>query len=611
MIRKRVKPKQKGYVSIFTKSVFAFLVIGILPMLIMGFSIYNKYSVKITESILLSSAQMASYMERNISDFVAGMDENTKYLYHYNISDYDYFYKMMLNSDISETKREALVNRVLRDILYRNEYIDHVFFVEAGGKVYTEMRIPKKKLNAEELKKYYGIYLNKSSKNYQLIPTHMAYYYNENENIDFTIARNIYNTQTVETAAGEVLGTIYIDINIRYLEELLQSIEEQTGQRIAIIHQTDGKFIFCKDREQIGKTKEEYSAYMDRLSGDSGCLEASGKYIIYNKINGTDWILLNDMSYTEIEKPYLEIRRNTILFIFVGGILLGIIYLFYATKTNKPMKGLMNAMEEIQRGNLSARAEITTNDEIAVIAAGLNNMTEKLEGHINQVYIAGIKQRDAQLEALKTQIQPHYLYNTLDVIRMSAITNHDTVTADMLDSLTGQLKYTIGTTRDMVTVQSELNSIKNYFKLIEIRFNNKYQLEIEVREEVLEYQVPKLILQPIVENALNHGLKPKQEGKIEIVVNSAGDYLEITIMDNGVGMSEAKVEEINQFINSDEPGVRNKENWESIGIKNVRDRIRLMFGQEYGLAIDSYKGIGTIVKYKLPLLMEPNHTFRE
>lgn len=604
MVKRNFTLKPKKYVSMFTKSVFAFLLIGIFPMLIMGFSIYNRYSEKITESILLSSAQMASYVEKNVSDFVVEMDENTKYLYNYNISDYDYFYKLILDNDISETKREALVGRVLRDILYRNEYIDHVFFVEAGGKTYSEMRIPKKKLDTEAMKSFYNTYLEKNSKSYQLIPSHKAYYYHDSENIDFTIARNIYNTQTIEAAAGEVLGTIYIDINIRYLDEILQSIEEQTSQKITIIHQTDGSFIFHKDKEQIGKTKEGYRAYIDRLTGESGCLEDAGNYTIYNKISGTDWILLNDMSHTEIEEPYLEIRRSTMMLIFVGGILLGIIYLFYATKTNKPMKELMVAMEEIEKGNLTARAEITTNDEIAVIADGLNNMSEKLEEHINQVYIAQIKQRDAQLEALKTQIQPHYLYNTLDVIRMSAITNSDMVTADMLDSLTSQLKYTIGTTRDMVSLKSELNSIQNYFKLIEIRFNNKYQLEIEAEEEALKYQVPKLIIQPIVENSLHHGLRPKEEGKIEIVVGKGRDYLEITIMDNGVGMSEEKVEKFNLVMISDQPGIRNKENWESIGIKNVSDRIRLMFGLEYGLTIDSCEGIGTIVKYKLPLIME-------
>lgn len=604
MVKRNFTLKPKKYVSMFTKSVFAFLLIGIFPMLIMGFSIYNRYSEKITESILLSSAQMASYVEKNVSDFVVEMDENTKYLYNYNISDYDYFYKLILDNDISETKREALVGRVLRDILYRNEYIDHVFFVETGGKTYSEMRIPKKKLDTQAMKNFYNTYLEKNSKSYQLIPSHKAYYYHDSENIDFTIARNIYNTQTIEAAAGEVLGTIYIDINIRYLDEILQSIEEQTSQKITIIHQTDGSFIFHKDKEQIGKTKEGYRAYIDRLTGESGCLEDAGNYTIYNKISGTDWILLNDMSHTEIEEPYLEIRRSTMMLIFVGGILLGIIYLFYATKTNKPMKELMVAMEEIEKGNLTARAEITTNDEIAVIAEGLNNMSEKLEGHINQVYIAQIKQRDAQLEALKTQIQPHYLYNTLDVIRMSAITNADMVTADMLDSLTSQLKYTIGTTRDMVSLKSELDSIQNYFKLIEIRFNNKYQLEIEAEEEALKYQVPKLIIQPIVENSLNHGLRPKEEGKIEIVAGKGKDYLEITIMDNGVGMSEEKVEKFSLVMISDQPGIRNKENWESIGIKNVSDRIRLMFGLEYGLTIDSCEGIGTIVKYKLPLIME-------
>ena len=230
----------------------------------------------------------------------------------------------------------------------------------------------------------------------------------------------------------------------------------------------------------------------------------------------------------------------------------------------------------------------------------------ELQNHIQKVYIAEIRQREAEIEALKTQIEPHYLYNTLDVIRMTAITKDDKETAEMIDGLSGQLKYLIGGARDMVTLQAELDSVRNYFKIIKIRYENRFSLEVDVPEELLELKVPQLILQPVVENAVKHGLKPKEEGEGVVAIQGmkSEDRLEITVMDNGIGMTEEKMAYVQKLLDSQDTVKHAKSKSASIGLKNVYDRIKLIFGDTYSMEISSFEGIGTIVKYKLPVIEE-------
>lgn len=331
-------------------------------------------------------------------------------------------------------------------------------------------------------------------------------------------------------------------------------------------------------------------------------IRTEGDYYIYSQIPGSSWMVLEKIPSFYLENSYRSIRNITLAVIGVGIVLLGILYYLYSKKMNRPIRTLKEAMEQIQKGKLDTRVQINSNDEIGFLSRGLNSMTEKLQMHIRKVYVAEIKQREAEIEALKTQIRPHYLYNTLDVIRMTAITNDDDQTAEMLDGLSGQLKYLIGNARDRVTLQAELDSVRNYFKIIRVRYENKMTLEIDVPENLLDLEVPQLVLQPIVENSVKYGLRPKEGGNGVVAIQGEIQeaFLELTIMDNGVGMSEERLRYIQKLL-EDETEKCQEEESSGIGIKNVYERIKLIFGEEYRIEISSFENIGTIVKYRLPV----------
>jgi len=258
-------------------------------------------------------------------------------------------------------------------------------------------------------------------------------------------------------------------------------------------------------------------------------------------------------------------------------------------------------MDKIKAGKLETRVDIRSNDELGVLAEGLNNMTEQLQKHIEKVYISEIRQKEAQIKALTAQIQPHYLYNTLDAIRMSAITNDDHDTALMLESLSAQMRYLIGDARSLVTLKEELDSIRNYFIIIQIRYENAVQLEINGKNETLKCRIPRLTLQPIIENSVKYGISPRGEGSIAVYTEKKQEYLEITVLDDGVGMDGETLAYVNGVLKGTVIQERTEERRFSIGLKNIEDRIKLQFGDCYGIRLDSTPGLGTLVHVKLPV----------
>ncbi len=188
---------------------------------------------------------------------------------------------------------------------------------------------------------------------------------------------------------------------------------------------------------------------------------------------------------------------------------------------------------------------------------------------------------------------------------MTAISNDDEKTASMLDSLSSQLQYVIGQSNDTVKLRRELENIREYFVIVRIRYENNLELDIDVSKDDLELYVMKLLLQPVVENAVKHGFKNKREkGRISIRVSKKEDYLEITVMDNGAGMSEEKLTQLNELLAGEEIGLKTEDGWLSVGVKNVYDRIKKNYGEKYGFEITSCENLGTIVKFRLPVLKQ-------
>ncbi|MGL4451247.1 MAG: sensor histidine kinase [Sarcina sp.] len=280
--------------------------------------------------------------------------------------------------------------------------------------------------------------------------------------------------------------------------------------------------------------------------------------------------------------------------IFVFAIAEGIIY-GKIKKLNNRLESTVGAMEKVQSGDLTAR--ITTNnenDELSYIGDSFNEMCEVLDKYIKKSYLAEINQKNAEMKHLQSQINPHFLYNTLEVIRMKAICNGDKEVGKMLYNLAvlfrSQLKE-----KDIITIKTELDYCKKYLELFKFRYQEKFDYEINCDENLLGNNIIKFVLQPIIENYVVHGVRlSDSDNKLEIKIESQGDDIDIYIIDNGIGISVDQLEKIKARLVDD-----SLEN-DSIGIVNVNQRIKNTYGEKYGVTyIEGVKN-GTRVLVKIP-----------
>lgn len=299
----------------------------------------------------------------------------------------------------------------------------------------------------------------------------------------------------------------------------------------------------------------------------------------------------------------LNVRVHT--FTVFCGILLAVLLALMVTlivmavsDIIRPIKNLSGVTEKVAEGDFTVRAQVETNDEIAVLADSVNSMTESLEELVSKIKEEQRKMRKADLRLLQEQINPHFLYNTLDTIVWLIEGNDSDKAVNMVMSLSEFFRLVLSKGKEYITIQEEELHIKSYLEIQQVRYRDILEYEIDIDPELYRYRVLKLTLQPLVENSLYHGIKYKRaKGNILVTGRLCGDEVHFTVEDNGVGMEEEELHKLQEEIKKP-----CKDTEKGFGLANVNERIRMNFGTEYGMRIDSVKGEGTRVEIVIPAI---------
>lgn len=262
----------------------------------------------------------------------------------------------------------------------------------------------------------------------------------------------------------------------------------------------------------------------------------------------------------------------------------------------KPIDELAEVTEEIAEGNFSVRANINTDDEIAVLADSVNDMSRSLEEMVEKIKADERKMRRADLRLLQEQINPHFLYNTLDTIVWLIEGNSSDKAVNMVMSLSEFFRLVLSKGKEYITIQEEEFHIRSYLEIQQVRYHDILDYEIRIPEELYPYKIIKLTLQPLIENSLYHGIKYKRaKGKITISGNLENGLIHFRVEDNGVGMKPEELEKLQREIQKP-----CKETEKGFGLANVNERIRMNYGSRFGMTIDSVEGKGTCVEIVIP-----------
>lgn len=270
---------------------------------------------------------------------------------------------------------------------------------------------------------------------------------------------------------------------------------------------------------------------------------------------------------------------------------------FFVKQTTKPLSVLVNKMANARNEKYDGQIEVTGSYEIQELTTTYNAMLEDLNGYIEELMNVQKEKRKAEISALQMQINPHYVYNTLASIKWLIYQGEIEKSTKAIDVFISLLRSTIGNTDEYTTVEKEIENLKNYVFINNTRYGDKVQVEYFVNFGCEECQIPKMILQPFVENAFFHAFPYERKGKITILVRKLDDNLQIQIIDDGVGIDQKRLKEISE-------GNTKTEHFTGIGVNNVDDRLKLLYGSQYGILIESEENKGTRITVCIPVKSE-------
>lgn len=600
--------KKKRVMNLYQKFAVVIIFAGLLPMVVLTTFIANTMIEECRSAMRYQYEQAAGYASVSLESMLESYNTISKLPYYYNFSDgengnnndfsFDNFRKVVLGekyaADMMESQRESDMEKFLQYVETVDSDINATHFVaidESGtmwGFHYSDYSTF---FRSEDLFLQQVVYdrLDQETRKMILIPTHETGYFNNMKEQAFTVARNYFDLRGEVTNQAYV-GTIFIDVRLDRVEKLFRSVKFSNEEVFYVVNE-NGDCFYSSDQTCIGAN----------IADDiCGLGDTEKQLVIATEPNEFG---LRVIVFLDTEDAFHRIReiQKTMYFILILSFVLvlgGSVY--FSRRLTNPIREMMAQMEQIENGNFDIELKVKSDDEIGILSERFNQMSRALKNYINQSYVAKIRQNEAELTALKSQIYPHFLYNTLEIIRMTALEDGESKVPEMIEALSEQIHYLIGPMQDMVPLEKEVDIVRKYVYLLNCRITGKVQLTVNYpqREEI---QIPKLILQPIVENAYVHGIKNKKgSGNILIEAAVIDGKLEINVMDNGVGMGEDTLHKIEELLKGSDPGIKDEYNWQSIGLKNVHDRIRYLYGEAYGIEVTSTVGVGTIVRVMMP-----------
>lgn len=403
------------------------------------------------------------------------------------------------------------------------------------------------------------------------------------------IIRNLYTTTNYEK-----FGTLAAEVNKEYL---FQDVEGNLGNQILFnvngspswiqIGESQGETL---KKDQTAEIRSQYKLLSDRemKSFDSHPYKGFAEMRKYRDYTlGMAFLVEDKILYAELYNLY-----KVIVFVIAVAVPV-LLYMIYFMKKHitDPVQVMIRASKEMEAGNLGTKIETRMpNAEFSYLRTSFNQMSRQVKCLFDYAYDEKIARKDAKIMALQAQINPHFLNNTLEMMNWQARMSGDITVCKMIEALGTVLDYRMSRDqKNLINLAEELHCADAYFYIISMRFGKRLNLEKEIDEELMQVQVPRLILQPIIENAVVHGIEQVRSGMIKIHIYHDEKNIYLEIINSGKPMSQEDVERIQQILNADPSQIKKgKGQHTSLGIRNVNERIRLIYGEDYGLTITPY-----------------------
>lgn len=449
--------------------------------------------------------------------------------------------------------------------------------------------------------------LNNYSNSYDEIVSNMTIANSYNLNFKNEMDESLYKL----VVGAVTFDTIQEDNSLKNPYELIDELKENFSVLMQITTDKESKSWLQRLLRNIDTLEDRVDDIKVNL--DEGSRYDENIEMLDNNIYILTELIQDDIQYyiyyqtQSIENLKVQLNAQVQKFVVLWIILLLVIVVFVvivavilSDSITKPIRKLCGVTKQISEGDFSVRAETTTKDEVSQLSESINEMSEHLEIMVNQIKEDERKMRYAELRLLQEQINPHFLYNTLDTIIWLIEGKSPEKAVDMVMSLSAFFRLVLSHGQEFISIKEEERHIRSYLEIQQVRYHDILDYEIVIDSQLYPYKILKLTLQPLVENALYHGIKYKRAmGKITIrgsmIQEEGQDKICLLVEDNGVGMESEELERLQKEITRP-----CKETESGFGLANVNERIRMNFGMEYGMTIMSKKGEGTKVQVIIP-----------
>ncbi|MFC0475449.1 sensor histidine kinase [Robertmurraya beringensis] len=575
------------------KLIIAFICFVLIPIIILGIVSYKISSTTLQKNISEQMIQTLKAVDRNLlaavtevnsfSDYIVSSSAIQDYLNTQNTSSIYEFY-----SDQQEIAGK----------MYGNSQIDNLVLYRHDGDVITFTDDMVTSLDDLRSNLFLDKLLQEKGRPVWLTPY-------ENQNLVFsqdyilTQSRVVKDINTLDN-----LGYLILHVKLDLFDPIFKDI--YGGPSHELIVNKEGTVLYSLNRNFIGKTLD-IESFAEFPTNKSGYLtdewDGEKSLITYMPSSfetggNTQLILVSIKPLKTIASDIVNIRNTMLIVVGFTVLTAGLFNFLYLKRISRFIHELLNGMKQVERGTLSKRMGRFKFQELQNISQGFNNMTGRLQQLMRDIETEQERKREAQFKVLQQQINPHFLYNTLESINALAALNGQREISRMTINLGKLLRISINGGYE-VKVKDEIRHVISYLEIQKIRFNNRFSFEVDVVEELNHYPVLKLILQPLVENILIHEFSKRddEEGLIKIRGTISNGQGEFWIEDNGKGIDERVLMQLNNWRLENLHSQANNGH----GVRNVDERMRLFYGEKYGLIICSMKNKGTVIKISFPI----------
>ncbi|UOQ85116.1 cache domain-containing sensor histidine kinase [Gracilibacillus salinarum] len=537
------------------------------------------------------------------------------------------------NVDKLELRLQTIFNRVtdIADMVYINQNLKELLEHDYGStldmynaynqypifddflKYYDEVETIQFFMNKDMITDSHMIYADGMVKNQSWYKEAIAkegrlsWVYMENY---WTRKKMLALTRSVYGQSHDLLGVLVIYVS----PDMLRSVVEGEPYQ-ALITLDRSTIIYNTSNKQIGEEASFFEQEEQPFGNYVIDSEFGGEHVKVNVHHFQPDKSLDNTFQVSTVIPVDDVMKepNAVyakgFFVIVGAltISLGLIGIFIRS-FHKRIQQLRKTMYQVAKGNFQINEQVRGHDEISDVYRDLMTTSKSVQKIIDEVYIHKIKeetwrrkQKEMDFKMLASQINPHFLYNTLEMIRMKAVLNKDPEVAKLVKMLSKMMRSALERTDRPIPITEEITLIHNYLDIQKMRFGDKFYYQFEIEDSVKDYYIFPLLIQPIVENAIIHGLEPKEDsGFIQLTIEEEDHYIQIEVKDNGVGIKRDTLVEIRERLDDQEY----LSDGNSIGLHNVHQRLQLYYGERFGVAIDSIVGLGTTMTLRIPKIKQ-------